>query len=370
MGFSPVPHAVLQAFWRKSFGEPNTNHNMSFLGYLHKVSDGEVLSVEDAQDAMEFILNGDATTAQIAGFAVAIKMRGEVRDEVLGFAKAMRKHSFKVDVGTDETVLDTCGTGGDGSGTFNISTIAAFVVAGAGLKVAKHGGRSASGTFGSADLLEALGVKLDLTPADSARAIREIGIGFLFAPAHHPAMRHARQARTELKMRTVFNLLGPLTNPAGAQVQLIGAPSQQAARIMAEALCELGTQRALVVHGVDGLDEISTSGPTFVYEATEGRVRNHLWTPGDFGVPRTVLSRLIPDRNEQNIDIARNVLSGHSGPHRDIVLVNAAAALYVAGRVSDLRAGMIVAGESIDSGAARGKLEALAGFATLPSHEH
>ena len=335
---------------------------MSFLGYLHKVSDGDVLSVDDARDAMELILNGEATAVQIAGFAVAIKMRGEVRDEVLGFAQAMRKHSFKVEVGTGETLLDTCGTGGDGAGTFNISTIAALVVAGAGLKVAKHGGRSSSGTFGSADLLEALGVKIDRPPEECARAIREIGIGFLFAPALHPAMRHARVVRTELKMRTVFNLLGPLTNPAGAQVQLIGAPSEQAARIMAEALCELGTERALVVHGLDGLDEISTTGPTVVFEAAHGRLQNHVWAPSDFGVPRTVLSRLIPDRKEQNIEIAQAVLSGQSGPHRDIVLVNAAAALYVAGRVTDLRAGMIVAGESIDSGAARAKLDALAGF--------
>ena len=335
---------------------------MSFLGYLHKVSDGSVLTAEDAQHAMELILAGEASTAQIAGFAVAIKMRGEVRDEVLGFARAMRKHSLKVDVGTSDPIIDTCGTGGDGVGTFNISTIAAFVVAGAGLKVAKHGGRSSSGTFGSADLLEALGVKIDVPPEESARAIREIGIGFLFAPALHPAMRHARQARTELKMRTVFNLLGPLTNPAGAQVQLIGAPSEQAARIMAETLCVLGTRRALVVHGLDGLDEISTTGPTAVFEAVENRVQQHLWTPSDFGVRRTVLSQLIPDRKEDNIAIARAVLSGQSGPHRDIVVVNAAAALYVAGRVDDLRAGTIVAGESIDSGAARGKLELLKQF--------
>jgi len=335
---------------------------MSFLGYLHKVSDGAILSVEDAEEAMELILSAGASSAQIAGFAVAIKMRGEVRDEVLGFARAMRKHSVRVDVGVDETIIDTCGTGGDGTGTFNISTIAAFVVAGAGLKVAKHGGRSASGVFGSADLLEALGVRIDFPPEECARAIREVGIGFLFAPALHPAMMHARQARTELKMRTVFNLLGPLTNPAGAQVQLIGAPSEQAARIMAEALCSLGTRRALVVHGLDGLDEISTTGPTVVYEACEGRITDHLWTPADFGVQRTVVSRLIPDRKEDNVDIAHAVLSGKSGPHRDIVLVNAAAALWIAGRVNDLRAGMVVAGESIDSGAARGKLHSLVGF--------
>ena len=332
---------------------------MSFLGYLHRVSDGAILSADDARDAMELILSGHATSAQIAGFAVAIKMRGEVVDEVIGFAQAMRIHSVRVDIGTDETLIDTCGTGGDGVGTFNISTIAAFVVSGAGLKVAKHGNRSASGVFGSADLLEGLGVKIDIPPEECARAIREIGIGFLFAPALHPAMKHARQARTDLKMRTVFNLLGPLTNPAGAQVQLIGAPSEQAARIMAEALCELGTRRALVVHGLDGLDEISTTGPTVVYEARDNRVTNHLWTPADFGVQRTVLSKLIPDRKEDNVRIAREILSGKSGPERDIVVVNAAASLWVAGRVDDLRAGVVVAGESIDSGAARAKLAQL-----------
>ncbi|HEY3741075.1 MAG TPA: anthranilate phosphoribosyltransferase [Bryobacteraceae bacterium] len=335
---------------------------MSFLGYLHRVSDGAILSAEDAQEAMEMILAGHVSSAQIAGFAVAIKMRGEVVDEVIGFARAMRKHSVKVDVGIEETLIDTCGTGGDGAGTFNVSTVAAFVVCGAGLKVAKHGNRSASGVFGSADLLEALGVEIDVAPEECARAIREIGIGFLFAPALHPAMKHAREARTELKMRTVFNLLGPLTNPAGAQVQLIGAPSEQAARIMAEALCDLGTRRALVVHGLDGLDEISTTGPTEVYEACEGRVSRHLWTPADFGVPRTVLSKLIPDRREDNVEIAREILSGRSGAHRDIVLVNSAAALWAAGRVTDLRAGVKVAGESIDSGAAAHKLDHLIKF--------
>jgi anthranilate phosphoribosyltransferase len=335
---------------------------MSFLGYLHRVSDGSILTAEEAEDAMELILSDHASSEQISGFAVAIKMRGEVGDEVLGFARAMRKHSIRVDVGTGDTLIDTCGTGGDGAGTFNISTIAAFVVAGAGLKVAKHGNRSASGVFGSADLLESMGVNIHLSPEECARSIREVGIGFLFAPNLHPAMKYARRARTELKMRTVFNLLGPLTNPAGAQVQLIGAPSEQAARIMAEALCELGTRRALVVHGLDGLDEISTTGPTVIYEAFERQVRQHLWTPSDFGVPRTVLSKLIPDSREENPEIARHVLSGRSGPHRDIVLVNSAAALWVAGRVDNLRAAMVVAGESIDSGRARKKLEHLVQF--------
>jgi anthranilate phosphoribosyltransferase len=336
---------------------------MPFLGYLHKVSDGAVLREDEAREAMESILDGKVSTARIAGFLVAIKMRGEVKDEVLGFVRAMRERAVRVDAGLTEPLLDTCGTGGDGVGTFNVSTIAAFVIAGAGVKVAKHGNRSASSSYGSADLLEALGVSLQVSPAGAARAIREVGMAFLFAPAFHPAMKHAREARVELKMRTVFNLLGPLTNPACAQVQLIGAPSEQAARILADVLCELGTQRAFVVHGLDGMDEVSTTGPTTVYEVVDERVVHHVWTPEDFGVPRTVLSKLIPDDKRENVDIAARVLAGQKGPHRDIVLVNAAAALVAAGRAADLRAGVTSAAESIDSGAACAKLAALAGLA-------
>ena len=333
---------------------------MPFLGYLHKVSDGVILSEEEAREAMDSILDGRVTNAQIAGFLVAIKMRGEVREEVLGFVRAMRARAVRVDAGLTEPLFDTCGTGGDGVGTFNVSTIAAFVIAGAGVKVAKHGNRSASSSFGSADLLEALGVSLQSSPEVCVRAIREVGIAFLLAPAFHPAMKHAREARVELKMRTVFNLLGPLTNPAGAQRQLIGAPSEQAARIMADVLCGLGTERAFVVHGLDGMDEVSTTGPTAVFEVVDERVIRHVWTPEDFGVPRTVLSRLIPERREENIEIARQVLAGARGPHRDLVLANSSAALVAAGRASDLRTGIEQAAASIDSGAALGKLEALA----------
>lgn len=329
---------------------------MAFLPYLHRLAEGGTLSRAEAYEAMSAILDGGATNAQIAGLMVAIKMRGEVAEEIIGFAQAMRARMVPVTGLDGLPLIDTCGTGGDGVGTFNISTIVALVLAGAGLHVAKHGNRSASGTFGSADLLEALGAKLDKSPDQTAEDIRRNGIGFLFAPAHHPAMMHARAARTELKMRTVFNLLGPLSNPARTQRQLIGAPSEMAAGLMAQALVALGTERSFVVHSVDGLDEISTTGSTIAFEVVDGRIERHLWEPSDFGVPRARLSSLIPFGSEENIEIARAVLRGESGPRRDIVLVNAAAALVLAGRAKDFRGGVVLAGESIDSGAAAAKL--------------
>ena len=332
---------------------------MAFLLYLHRVAEGGILTRVESFEAMSAILEGNATTAQIAGFLVAIKMRGEVAEEIVGFSQAMRARMIPIEGLDGEALLDTCGTGGDGVGTFNISTIVALVLAGAGVKVAKHGNRSASGTFGSADLLEALGAKIDKSPLQTAADIRHKGIGFLFAPAHHPAMLHARAARTELKMRTVFNLLGPLANPARTQRQLIGAPSEMAARLMAEALIALGTERTFVVHSVDGLDEISTTGSTIVFEVRDGAIQKHLWEPSDFGVPKARLSTLIPFGREENVSIARAVLRGESGPCRDIVLVNAAAALVLADRAKDFRGGMVLAGESIDSGAAAAKLTAL-----------
>lgn len=331
-----------------------------FLPYLHRAAEGGTLTRDEAYEAMSAILDGDVTSAQIAGLLVAIKMRGEVAAEIVGFASAMRARAMPVKGLEDLALIDTCGTGGDGAGTFNVSTIAALVLAGAGLHVAKHGNRAASGTFGSADLLEALGAKIDKSADEVARDIRENGFGFLFAPAHHPAMMHARAARVELKMRTVFNLLGPLTNPAGARYQLIGTPSEMSARLVAEALAALGTtERAYVVHAVDGLDEISTTGSTIVFEVGGGGIAKHVWEPADFGVPRARLSSLIPFGREENVQIARDVLAGQSGPRRDIVLVNAAAALVLAGKAKDFRGGMVLAGESIDSGAARRKLEEL-----------
>src|SRR5580658_8960545 len=259
----------------------------SFLSYLHRVAAGEHLAAEDAQSAMNALLEGEATEAQIAGFAVAIKMKGETAAELTGFARALREHMIVVEAG--EGLIDTCGTGGDLAGTFNISTVAALVMAGAGARVAKHEGRSASSLTGSADVLEALGVRISMTPEEAAGAIREIGIGFLFAPNLHPAMKHAAPVRRELRLRTVFNLIGPLANPAKARTQLIGAPSRDAAKLMAEALAALGTDHSYVVHGHDGLDEITTTSPTDVYEVWTGRVQKHVWTPEDFGVPGDAL---------------------------------------------------------------------------------
>jgi anthranilate phosphoribosyltransferase len=333
------------------------------LPYLHRVAEREDLSAADAHTAMLGILSGDATVAQVAAFLVALRMKGETAAELTGFARAMREKSHRVDVALDgEPLLDTCGTGGDGGCTFNISTIAAFVTAGAGVRVAKHGNRSISSRCGSADLLEVLGVHILPDARHAAEAIRTVGIGFLFAPAHHPAMKHAQPARLELKMRTVFNLLGPLTNPAGAQRQLIGAPSEQAADLMAGALAELGTERTFVVHGAGGLDEVSTVGATVVFEVAAGTVTRREWEPEDFGMARAALDDVRGGDVARNAEIARAVLSGARGPHRDIVLVNAAAALVAAGRAETLLAGVMAAGESIDSGAAREKLRALVEF--------
>ncbi len=260
-----------------------------------------------------------------------------------------------------EPLLDTCGTGGDGLGTFNISTLAAFVVAGAGVRVAKHGNRSASSHCGSADLLEALGVKLAVAPADAARAIREIGIGFLFAPAIHTAMKHAHPVRADLKMRTVFNLLGPLTNPV-ANVQVVGAPSPELAKLLAGALARLGMVRGYVVHGFDGLDEVTTTGPTLVYEIQEGQVKQRTLDPDDFAVRKAIPADLKGGNKARNLGIARAVLAGERGPHRDIVIANSAVALAAVAQVETFLEGAAVSAVSIDSGAAREKLEALARF--------
>jgi anthranilate phosphoribosyltransferase len=336
---------------------------MSLVEYLHRIVAGQNLSEEQAHEAMMTILRGEASTPQIAAFLVGLRMKGETVAELVGFARAMRQMAQRVPVELgSEPLLDTCGTGGDGAGTFNISTVAAFVVAGAGVRVAKHGNRSISSACGSADLMDRLGIKLALDPAELARAIREVGIGFLFAPALHPAMRHAQPARLELKMRTVFNLLGPLANPAGANVQIVGAPSAAAARLMAQALAQLGLYRGFVVHGSDGLDEITTTGPTLVLEIASGAVREYTVTPDDFGLPAASAEDLRGGDAAVNERIARDILAGVRGPRRDIVLANAAAALVAAGRARDFREGVALAADSIDSGAARRKLEELAAF--------
>ncbi len=341
---------------------------MSLLPYLHRVADQGNLTSGEAMDAMEIILAGGATPAQIAGLLVALRMKGETVDEVVGFARAMRKMAAPVDPGLQgEPLLDTCGTGGDGSGTFNISTVAAFVVAGAGARVAKHGNRSISSRCGSADLLEALGIRVAVTPAESARAIREIGIGFLFAPAIHTAMKHAQPVRVDLRMRTVFNLLGPLTNPAGATAQLAGTHSARSAELIAGALAALGLERGFVVHGSDGLDEITTTGPTLAYEIRSGEVTRRTLEPAQFGVMCAAPADLKGGDPAENAAIAREVFSGKHGPRRDIVLVNAAAALVVCGKARDFEEGMSLAARSIDTGAAGEKASRLAAFTSCPS---
>ena len=336
---------------------------MPLLDYLARVVDKESLSAIDAEAAMEAILRGEASQPQIAAFLVALRMKGETVSELVGFARAMRRMAAPVDVGLNGMpLLDTCGTGGDGACTFNISTIAAFVVAGAGVHVAKHGNRSISSKCGSADLLEAWGIRIAMATEETARAIREVGIGFLFAPAMHTAMKHAQPVRVDLKLRTVFNLLGPLTNPAGATAQLVGAPSPAAAELMGGAMAQLGLQRGFVVHGHGGLDEITTTGPTVAWEICEGRVERRVLEPADFAVRTASAEDLKGGDRRENLEIANAVLAGARGPHRDVVLVNAAAALVAAGKVDTFLEGMALGVVSIDSGAARGKVEALAGF--------
>jgi anthranilate phosphoribosyltransferase len=336
---------------------------MSIHSLLDIVVSGRDLTANQAQSVMSSILGGEASTAQIAAFLVAMRMKGETAGELVGFAKAMRDKAQRVDAGPEaEPLVDTCGTGGDGAGTFNISTVAAFVVAGAGVSVAKHGNRSISSRCGSADVMEALGVRVALTADQMARSIREVGIGFLFAPAIHTATKHAQPARLELKMRTVFNILGPLTNPAGASAQLAGAPSAEAAALMAEALAALGLRSGFVVHGSDGLDEITTTGPTLAFEIRNGAVTRRTFTPEDFGVARASAEELRGGERDANCAIVLSVLSGARGPQRDIVLVNAAAALVAAGKAHDLREGVALAAQSIDSGAAMRKVQQLVRF--------
>lgn len=330
---------------------------MTLLPFLHRVAERANLSVDEAQQAMEALLEGNASAAEIAAFLVALRMKGETAAELAGLARGMRQHMIAVNV--DGDVVDNCGTGGDAPGTFNVSTTASFVIAGAGAKVAKHGNRAISSKSGAADVLEALGVSVTATADEAAHFIHDVGIAFLFAPAFHPAMKHVQPIRRELKLRTVFNLLGPLANPARAQSQVIGVPSVSAAELVAEALQMLGAKRVFVVHGHGGLDEISTTGSTDVFEVANGKVTKHLWTPDDFGVAKAELRDLIGGDATYNASILRDVLEGQRGAPRDIVVVNAAAGLVAAGLAQDLREGVMQAERSIDSGAALAKLEML-----------
>jgi anthranilate phosphoribosyltransferase len=321
---------------------------------------------------MEAIMSGAATNAQIAAFLTALRMKGETVQELIGFAEVMRQKAVRIRTrgeeiaaltGTDrEMLIDTCGTGGDATGTFNVSTATAFVVAGAGLRVAKHGNRSVSSMCGSADVVETLGISLELSPAKVARCVDEIGIGFLYAPLLHTAMKHVMAARREMGVRTVFNMLGPLTNPAGANAQVIGVYAAALTEPLARVLAELGTVRAFVVHGADSLDEISNTGESRVSEVREGMARTFTVRPEDFGMERASINDLRGGDREENARIIRAVLDGETGPKRDIVLMNAAAALVVGARARDLKEGVAIAAQSIDSGKARAKLDDLIGF--------
>jgi anthranilate phosphoribosyltransferase len=325
---------------------------------IAKLMDGSHLSREEASAALHTIMDGQATPALTAGFLVALRARGETADEITGLAETMRRFATRIPV-QRSPLVDTCGTGGDHSGSFNISTTTAFVVAGAGLAVAKHGNRSASSRCGSADVLEALGVGIDASPETVGRCIDQAGIGFLFARQFHTAMRHVAPVRQELKIRTVFNILGPLTNPAGACSQVVGVFDRELVRTLAQVLGNLGSRRALVVAGNDGLDEISLSGLTQVAELKDGSVRHYTIGPDTFGIGAATREALRGGDAAENAIILRSVLEGAPGPMRDVVLANAAAGLMVGDVVSEWKEGVQKARESIDSGAALAKLEEL-----------
>jgi anthranilate phosphoribosyltransferase len=332
---------------------------------IKKVEAGSDLSRQEADNAMEEILSGHSDEETIVALLAALRAKSETVGELVGFARAMRRHAIPVFADgsrPDEMLVDTCGTGGDSSGTFNISTAAAFVAAGAGVHIAKHGNRSISSKCGSADVLEALGVSLDVPPERVGAAIHEIGIGFLYAPALHTAMRHAMPARRRLG-RTAFNLLGPLTNPAGARAQIAGVFSEKVVEKVALVLSELDVERAFVVHGAGGLDEISLAGETTVGDVHRGGVRIYQVTPEDFGLERAPLEAISGGDAAHNANLIRAILTGEPGPRRDIVVANAAAAIVASGRAADFLEGAQLAAASIDSGEAQKKLDALIAFA-------
>ena len=328
---------------------------------LAKLLDGHDLSREEAREVMRTIMTGEATSAQIAGFLIALRAKGETADEIAGCAEAMREHVLVVRPERVDLV-DTAGTGGDGAGTFNISTAAALVAAAAGAGVAKHGNRAVSSLSGSADVLEALGFNLELAPDLIARSIDELGFGFLFAPTHHPAMRHAAPIRRELATRTVFNVLGPLTNPAGARAQVVGVYAPEHVPTIAEVLARLGAVRAFVVHGAGGIDELSPAGPNLVCEVVDGSVRRREIDPLELGIDRCAPDELGGGDPAENAETIRRIFAGSNGGKRDAVLLNAAGAIAAGGLARDLAEGVGLARESIDSGAAGERLEALIAF--------
>ncbi len=325
---------------------------------IQKLVEGNALSADEAAAVMNEIMDGEATPAQFSAFVTALRMKGETPAELAALVGVMRERCLRVEI--DGPLLDTCGTGGDHSGTFNVSTAAAFVVAGAGVRVAKHGNRAASGSTGSADALEALGVNIDLSPESVVTCIREVGFGFMFAQRYHPSMRFAAAPRREIGIRTVFNLLGPLTNPANAGYRLLGVSDYGLGPTMAEALALSGSERALVVRGSDGMDELTIAGPSTVWDLSDGEVSEYEVTPEDLGLSRSSTDDIRVDSSGESAEIIRDVLGGAMGPARDIVLMNAGAALAAAGASDTVRDGVEDAAESIDSGAAHGRLSALA----------
>ena len=331
---------------------------MNIREAIDAVISGRSLTMENAVAVMREVMEGEATPAQLGAFLAALRVKGETVEELAGFATVMREKSLKVNAGGQ--VVDTVGTGGDGRNTFNISTATAFVAAAAGLKVAKHGNRAASSSCGSADVLEALGVKIDLPPEGVERCIKEVGMGFMFAPAFHPAMRHAAPVRREIGIRTVFNILGPLTNPAAARSQLVGVAYPELGPKVAEVLKLLNTHHSMIVHGDGGLDEISLSGDTAVWEVTDGEIRRWRVTVEETGLARRSIEEIRGGDKEQNAATMRRLFQGEPGPVRDFVLLNSAAVLLVGGLASGLKGGIELAAQVIDSGAALEKLEALA----------
>ncbi len=322
------------------------------------IADGTSLTEAESEAVMREIMEGGATPAQIAAYLTALRMKGETVDEVVGAVRVMREKAVRIRV-EDPLVVDTCGTGGDRKGTFNISTTTAFVVAGAGVTVAKHGNRAASSKSGSADVLRALGVNIDIPPAAVEECVNRIGIGFLFAPLFHGAMKHAVAPRQEIGIRTMFNILGPLTNPAGASIQILGVYADPLADLMAQVLVKLGARHCFVVHGEDGLDEISISAPTRFCEGKEGRISCYHLDPGDVGLARAPLDAIAGGTPEDNAKILLAVLAGEPGPRRDIVLLNAAPPLVACGKAKDFAEGIALAARAIDSGAAMEKFERL-----------
>lgn len=334
---------------------------MQIKDAISELLKGQDLTECRAESVMDEIMSGEATAAQIGGFLVALRLKGETAEEVTGLTRVMRRNCVPV-LPRCQNLVDTCGTGGDGFGTFNISTASAFVAAGAGLAIAKHGNRSVSSKCGSADVLQALGVRLDLDPSQIAACIDEVGIGFLFAPMLHPAMKHVVGPRREMGVRTVFNILGPLANPAGAQAQVLGVYDGALILMIAQVLNALGSRSAYVVNSAEGLDELSTTGPNRVARLMDGRVRSYSLDPADLGLPRAELDDLLGGDAEENAALIKNVLDGEPGPRRDVVLLNAAAALEAGGLAGDLRSGLELAAHSIDAGAARSKLDAMIAF--------